>query len=327
MSTPSNNENEDEFSLIRRFFSSQKVKRADVAKGIGDDCAILTPPPHTQLAISVDTLVTGVHFYPDMPPQDIGYKALACNLSDLAAAGAEPAWVTLALTLPRADSHWLHHFSEGFFSLAEQYQLALIGGDTTRGPLSITVQVHGFIPPQEALSRTGAQVGDEIYVTGTLGDAGFALSLLSKKQIHHPSYDYFLSRLYRPTPRIQAGIALRKQASACIDISDGLATDLSHILEASQVGACLYLDKLPLSPALAQETPYQAVHCALSAGDDYELCFTLPPAHAPEVTHALSALACPVTHIGTITEKKGLSILTKEGTPFALKKKGYNHFG
>lgn len=314
----------NEFDLIKEFFLTQKVKRRDVVIGIGDDCAILTPPANQQLAISTDTLVSGVHFYPDMPAIDLGYKALAVNLSDLAAAGAEPAWATLALTLPAIDETWLHDLSQGLFTLAEQYQVALVGGDTTHGPLALTLQVQGFVPPHEVLTRAGAQPGDDIYVTGTLGDAAFALSLL-QTQTHtsHPERHYFLSRLYRPTPRIQAGIALRGIASAAIDISDGLAADLSHILTSSKVGATLFSEKIPLSAALQKEKSnthfWQYI---LATGEDYELCFTVPPTKKSQ----LAALNCPITHIGTITEAQGLIILNNAGKEIKLSQKGYDHF-
>lgn len=314
-----------EFELIRRYFQSQTYHRPDVIVPIGDDCAILAPPPHQQLAISLDTLVSGVHFFSDMPAYDLGYKALSVNLSDLAAMGAEPAWFTLALTLPAIEETWLQAFSRGLFDLAARYQLALVGGDTTHGPCSITIQVQGFVPPEQALKRQGAQPGDDIYITGSLGDAGFGLNLL-KTQQEAPNKDYFLSRLYRPTPRIEVGQALRQIASAAIDISDGLAADLFHILESSGVGATIFLDNLPLSTALRATQDEKIMDYALCAGEDYELCFTAPPEKKPLLKQALNNITCPIAHIGVITQTTGLKIVDGSGNIKSLTRRGYDHF-
>ncbi len=267
-----------EFDVIARYFSQDFPKRADVTLEIGDDAALCSMPPDMQLAIAIDTLVEGVHFPTMTRPEDIGYKALAVNLSDLAAMGATPAWMTLALTCPQVDEVWLTKFSAGLRELAKIAQISLIGGDTTSGPLTITVQVTGFVPPYAALQRRGAQPGDGIYVTGTLGDAGLGLASLQKRIVlPRPVLKFVESRLNRPTPRLHEGQALQRIANSAIDISDGLAADLGHILSASAVGASLQLENLPLSSALRDYlSPESAWNFALSAGDDYELCFTVP---------------------------------------------------
>lgn len=303
-----------EFDLIDFLTSTQTIQRQDVALGIGDDCALLDIPPSVQLALSMDTLVAGIHFKEETDAYDIGYKAAAVNFSDLAAMGAEPAWVTLALTLPEINREWLKDFSEGFFTLLKQFNVQLIGGDTTRGPLSITVQAHGFVPKGKVLKRSGAKKGDLIYVTGSLGDAGLALSLGDDAPCE------LSQRLLRPTPRIAEGKMLREIAHSAIDISDGLVADLSHILKCSGKGATLYVDSLPLSKALLAHTSYhQAQVLALSAGDDYELCFTI----APENIHALGFEA---NCIGVIEETSELRLLNRDGSSFILESLGYKHF-
>jgi thiamine-monophosphate kinase len=312
-----------EFDLIDQFFS-QKKHRSDVLLGTGDDCALLQPPPGQTLAMSMDTFISGVHFPTNTDPSDIAYKALAVNLSDLAAMGAEPAWVMLALTLPDANREWLTQFTHGFFELINRYHLQLIGGDTTRGNLSITVQVTGFIQESKALKRSGAKPGDHIYVTGTLGDAGLALQLLQTNKTPDP---YLLNRLNRPTPRIETGLALHNLASSCIDISDGLVADLKHILKASNVGAQINIADLPFSSALEQQLSLQeAWHLGLNAGDDYELCFTVPPQQEQQLTTALKNIDCAYTCIGVIEVQKDLRLLQHDGTPFALQHTGFRHF-
>jgi thiamine-monophosphate kinase len=280
------------------------------------------------LVVSTDTLVAGVHFPEDTPPSDIGYKALAVNLSDLAAMGATPAWVSLALTLPSVDESWLADFAGGFFELAARHNVQLIGGDTTRGALSITVHIQGFVPTGTALTRTGARVGDRICVTGTLGDA--ALALQSGDACHSlsaASAAYLLARLRRPTPRIDAGIALRGVATSAIDISDGLAGDLGHVLAASGVGATLEIARLPLSPALCSlEDKTQAWRLALAGGDDYELCFTVPEEAYARVARHLTSRDCVVTSIGRIESALGLRGLQPDGGLLDLEPTGYRHF-
>ncbi|MFO1454455.1 MAG: thiamine-phosphate kinase [Lysobacterales bacterium] len=307
-----------EFDLIARI-RARAALRGDVVLGIGDDCALLAPPPGMQLAVTMDTLNAGVHFPPETAPADIGWKALAVNLSDLAAMGADPAWCTLSLSLPEASEDFIDGFSDGFLSLAQQHDVALIGGDTTRGPLSISVTAHGLIEPDSALRRAGAQVGDAIWVSGTLGDAAGALRQWQQGGVMPPT---LRDRLDRPTPRVALGRALRGVASSCIDISDGLLADLSHICRASGVAAQLDARALPSSAALRQA--FDAATCLAlqaSGGDDYELCFTAPAAQR-DVLHALSqALNLPLTHIGDIVTGAGVCC---EGVDVAAA--GYQHF-
>ncbi len=307
-----------EFDLIARI-RARAALRGDVVLGIGDDCALLAPPPGMQLAVTMDTLNAGVHFPPETAPADIGWKALAVNLSDLAAMGADPAWCTLSLSLPEASEDFIDGFSDGFLSLAQQHDVALIGGDTTRGPLSISVTAHGLIEPDSALRRAGAQVGDAIWVSGTLGDAAGALR---QWQAGAPMAPALQARLDRPTPRVALGRALRGIASSAIDISDGLLADLAHVCRASGVGARLDARALPSSAALRQA--FDAATCLAlqaSGGDDYELCFTAPAAQR-DVLHALSqALNLPLTHIGDIVTGAGVCC---EGVDVAAA--GYQHF-
>ena len=307
-----------EFDLIARI-RARAALRGDVVLGIGDDCALLAPPPGMQLAVTMDTLNAGVHFPPETAPADIGWKALAVSLSDLAAMGADPAWCTLSLSLPEASEDFIDGFSDGFLSLAQQHDVALIGGDTTRGPLSISVTAHGLIEPDSALRRAGAQVGDAIWVSGTLGDAAGALRQWQQGGVMPPT---LRDRLDRPTPRVALGRALRGVASSCIDISDGLLADLSHICRASGVAAQLDAQALPSSEALRQAFD-TATRLALQAsgGDDYELCFTAPAAQR-DVIHALSqTLNLPLTHIGEIVTGTGVCCA---GVDVAAA--GYQHF-
>jgi len=314
-----------EFELIRLLSQESIKNRPDVMLGIGDDAALLNVPAGMQLVVSMDTLVHGVHFPESTTPYNIGFKSLAVNLSDMAAMGAEPAWATLSLTLPEADSDWLQEFCRGFFSLANHFGVQLIGGDTTRGPLSATVQMHGFVPEGQALRRDAARVGDLIYVTGTLGDAGIALSLLGQEQ-NEIDHCYLLERLERPSPRIATGLMLRSVAHAAIDISDGLLADLQHICQASGVGATINVDALPLSTAYKSvmvlsdlDDPFSL---PLSAGDDYELCFTVSPDNVSKLhQQENTALTC----IGTIEHEAGLRCVFKD-KEFLPSVKGYDHF-
>lgn len=319
-----------EFSLIDRYFAAHGLRRPDVALGIGDDCALLIPPVDQQLVVTMDTLVADVHFFAAADPEGLGHKALAVNLSDLAAMGAVPAWATLALTLPRADEDWLDRFCRGLFALADRYGVQLVGGDTTHGPTTvITLQAHGFISPGLALRRDGAKPGDGIYITGTPGDAGLALAAAFGKVTVAPEYrDDVRQRLERPEPRITQGLTLRGVASAAIDVSDGLAQDLGHILERSRVGARLEVDRLPLSPALTASLDRDAaIVTALASGDDYELCFTVPPERAAQLEAAAAGWECRCTGIGVITAEPGLRLIRADGSPFHLERLGYDHFG
>lgn len=315
-----------EFDLIARHFVRPN-QRPDVALGVGDDCALLAVPEGHLLAVSIDTLVAGRHFPLNTEPADIARKAVAVNLSDLAAMGATPAWMTLALTLPERDEAWLAAFSQALFAALDEQGMALVGGDTTRGPLTMSLQAHGFVPAGLALRRDGAQVGDVVVVSGTLGDAGLGLQLaLGEAQAPQPERDYLLQRLNRPTPRLALGLALRGLATAAIDISDGLAQDLGHVLAASRVGAELALEALPLSAALRAVLPDEAgQELALAAGDDYELCFTVPAGRVQELAAIAARCALPLTPIGRITNQPGLR-MSRRGAPVTLAQTGFSHF-
>jgi thiamine-monophosphate kinase len=318
---------ETEFDVIRRYFTRQPVSRKDVLAGIGDDAAVLQLPSDRELLVCIDTLVAGVHFPVVTPAAAIGHKALAVNLSDLAAMGAEPAWATLALTLPDSDPVWLAAFASGFFALAGRHGVQLIGGDTTCGPMSVTVQAHGFAPPGQALRRIGAQPGDHIYVTGTLGDAGLAL------RFPEAAAGGLRARLDYPEPRIAAGSLLRGLASAAIDISDGLLADLGHLLEGDDLGASLRVDELPRSGSfvaalqgLDSVPPGQYYELPLSSGDDYELCFTVPECFCAEVERCLGELPCGCTAIGIIEAQPGVRCYLQDGSDYQPRGAGYLHF-
>ncbi|WP_428945401.1 thiamine-phosphate kinase [Pantoea sp. FN060301] len=318
-----------EFELIARYFDRVTSSRRDVEKGIGDDCALLTLPEKQTLAISTDTLVEGVHFLRDMHPADLGYKALAVNLSDLAAMGADPAWLTLALTLPEINEPWLKAFSDSLFELLDYYNMQLIGGDTTRGPLSMTLGIHGLVPQGRALRRSGARPGDWIYVTGTLGDSAAGLALLQHQmKICDPvAHEALIKRHLRPMPRILQGQALRDLASSAIDLSDGLISDLGHILKASDCGARLNLEALPLSDVMQQHfEPQQALRWALGGGEDYELCFTVPEINRGALDVALGHYGVPFTCVGQMAPQSEGLVLMHDGAPVEIDLKGFDHF-
>jgi thiamine-monophosphate kinase len=313
-----------EFDLIQRHLTGLGVRRDDVLVDIGDDCALLQISPDRELALSIDTLVSGVHFLPEADPEGVGHKALAAGLSDLAAVGAEPAWATLALTLPKPDETWLQAFSRGFSRLAQREDVRLVGGDLTRGPLTISVQVHGLVPAGHALRRSGARSGDLVCVSGALGDAGLALKHLQRGE---PLGDYLRQRLERPTPRVALGEVLRGVATAAIDLSDGLASDLGHILTASQCGARIELDRLPLADQVAGEVAATGDwSLPLTAGDDYELCFTVPKVHLGQLKVLAAAAGCPLTQIGEIESRPGLRWMTADGHQWHTHRTGYDHF-
>lgn len=315
-----------EFTLIEKYFTRQPVARPDVALGVGDDCALLNVPQGQSLAVSIDTLVEGVHFLADTPPCDLGWRALAVNLSDLAAMGAQPAWATLALTLPRADEAWLAEFSAGFFELAQLHDVQLVGGNMARGSLNVTVQVHGFVPAAQALRRDAARAGDLIFVTGTLGDAALGLRV-ARGEFVPPRTDAveLLYRYRRPVPRIAAGLALRGVAHACIDISDGFLADLGHVLDASAVGAQVRVDQLPRSSASRHIAPDELA-LALHGGDDYELCFTVPPEHRAQVEQIFTTLDCAATCVGTVEPQRGIRCVDARGGIQDVTPRGYDHF-
>jgi len=312
-----------EFALIDRL-RARVLARGDVTLGIGDDAALLQVPPGHELAVTSDTLVAGVHFPLDTGVADLGWKALAVNLSDLAAMGAAPAWCTLALTLPAADADWLDAFLDGFLELAEQHQVQLVGGDTTRGPLSVCVTAHGLVPAGTALRRDGARAGDEIWVTGTLGDAAGALAQHLAGGACSAKLRY---RLDRPTPRVDTGLVLRGRATAAIDVSDGLLADLGHVLAASGVGARLDLGRLPTSRTLADHfDERRRWELQLGGGDDYELCFTAPPQAALGIEQALAGFDASAAVIGHVVAGHGIVCTTPDGDAYAPPARGYDHF-
>lgn len=310
----------NEFDIIRQHFR-RDIDDATVRVGVGDDAAVLQVPDGYELVVTMDTLVSGVHFAASAAPVDVGWKALAVNLSDLAAMGAEPRWVTLGLTLPQADSDWLAGFSQGFFDLAQQFNVGLIGGDLTRGPLTITVQAHGLVPAATAITRSGAQCGDLLAVSGYLGDAGYALTGTGAAG---NDTDYFRQRLHRPQPPVAAGLSVRGRVNAAIDISDGLLADSDHLLAASQLGAVIDTDRIPISPQLAAACDRQmALQLALTAGDDYELCLALAADAEDAVRAALRSVNRDLHVIGRLHEGTGVQL---EPAVDGLGRSGYAHF-
>jgi len=319
-----------EFDLIKILSERCAIARADIALGIGDDAAILSPPAGHALVAATDTLVAGVHFPMSTRAEDIGWKSLAVNLSDLAAMGATPAWALLALTLPSDDPAFVEGFAAGFAELAAQHRVALVGGDTTSGPLTITVTALGFAPPDKALRRDGARAGDLVFVTGTLGDAAAGLRCLGStplRSVSAAACDALIARLDRPSPRVAAGIVLRDSASACIDVSDGLLADFGHIAERSGVGIELAADTLPASSALLQLFD-ESARLALQAagGDDYELAFTIAPELATRVAQDLARIGCAATQIGRVVERQGVRLLDAAGAEITLSRRGWEHF-
>lgn len=311
-----------EFDLIKTYFS-RHAQGEGVALGVGDDCALLEPTPGLQLAVTTDTLVSGVHFLPDDDPRGLGHKALAVNLSDLAAMGAQPRWLFLDLTLPAIDEAWLAAFAEGLYALAERHGARLVGGDTTRGPLAFSLTAMGEVPRGQALRRAGARPGDLVCVSGVTGEAAAGLAhRLGEHLLPAQLAEQALGRLHRPEPRVGLGLALRGLATSAIDISDGLAQDLGLILAAGGVGATLELCRLPASPVLAVLPGDMAWRHQLSGGDDYELLFTLPPASVD----LIEKLPGQVTVIGRIEAEPGLRMLAPDGSTFHLAHKGHDHF-
>ena len=312
-----------EFALIDRIRARVK-KRDDVILGIGDDAALMQVPPDTLLVVATDTLNIDVHFPGDTAPGDLGWKSLAVNLSDLAAMAAQPAWCTLSLSLPHADGTWLDAFLDGFFALADRHAVALVGGDTTRGPLSICITVHGLVAEGRALRRTGARAGDDIWVSGTLGDAAAALAQWRAGGAADPGLRV---RLDRPTPRIETGLALAGIASACIDVSDGLLADLGHVCIASRVGAEIELARLPVSDSLAARFAMDARHALQAAGgDDYELCFTASPPQRAAIEAVGIATGVAVTRIGRVVAGGDVRALLPDGSQWLPPRVGYQHF-
>lgn len=315
-----------EFDLIAKYFTRATPS---AVLGVGDDCALINPTPGMELAISTDMLIAGRHFMPSDGPGTIGHKSMAVNLSDLAAMGATPRYALLSIALPKADEKFLQGFVGGLFGLAQKHNVEVIGGDTTRGGLlTINVTVIGEVPPGQALRRDAAQPGDDIWVSGTLGDAAAALAHhQGKLRLETDQAVQCFPRLFVPTPRIELGLALRGIAHACIDVSDGFAADLGHILERSQVGAEVWFDQLPLSDALnpMREIPVTQ-ECVLAGGDDYELVFTAPAAKRASIQSLGKDLNLRLTLAGRITPEHGLNILN-DGQPMTLSRTGFDHFG
>lgn len=316
-----------EFELIKHFFTKQAVKRKDVVLGIGDDCAVLSPIENQNIVVTTDTLVAGVHFPFETSPRAIGHKAVAVNLSDIAAMGAKPSWLSLAITLPNIDEVWITEFCEGVFELCEFYNVELIGGDTTQGPLSITITAQGLTPEGSYLSRSGAKSGDWLYVTGELGDAALALQQITGKvYIEEQFIDIIKNKLDYPKPRVLAGQTLREYASSAIDLSDGLIADLGHICQASNVGANIVLDALPLSTIMRDSLlADDAITLALSGGDDYELLFTVNEDNKVGMETAMSHAGTKVTCIGQLNASQTIST-TLNNKPIPINTVGFEHF-
>ncbi|MGJ8680867.1 thiamine-phosphate kinase [Paraglaciecola sp.] len=323
-----------EFNLIDHFFKTKSGQRKDVIIGIGDDAAVTHIPQGQALVTTTDTLLSGVHFLPNASPHAIAQKAVAVNLSDLAAMGAEPAWISLSLSTPEVDEDWLTEFSRGLQDQIEYYSIQLIGGDTVQGPLAITITAQGFVPYDQAITRSGAKPGDLVYVTGTLGDAGLGLAIAkneieqaTKESLTQINHDFLLKRLHYPTPRLLTGTQLRRIANACIDLSDGLISDIQHILNMSSCGATLNLENLPISPALANSVDQEtAIKYALSAGDDYELLFTVSEEQKGNLETTLASANIQVTCIGYLNGNVGNLELKLKEQPYQADIKGYQHF-
>ena len=317
----------NEFEIIQRYLSVDGSTRKDVLTGVGDDCALLKVPRGQRLAVSMDTLISGVHFLEDANAADIAHKAVAANLSDLAAAGAEPAWLTLSLSLPQFDQQWLSDFSDGLKRMVDFYGVNIVGGDTCRGPLSITIQAHGFVPENVFLKRNTASAGELICVTGDIGDAALGLKVAQGELSVQPSAaSHLLDKYLRPSPRIAAGIALRGRATAAIDISDGLLADVNHISRQSGVGALLRWERVPLSQAAQEIGDKQLLQkAALTGGDDFELCFTVNENDLEATTHALETVGTACIPVGRMTGKPGVRILHHK-EEVMLDDLGYQHF-
>ncbi len=315
-----------EGELIARYFQDLGAVRADVELGIGDDAALVRVPEHSELVLTTDALVEGVHFLPGAPPHSLGHRALAVNLSDIAAMGASPAWALLSLNLPRADEAWLREFARGFGRLAQQHGVALVGGNLSRGPLAISVQLAGLAPTGAALRRTGAASGDELWVSGSIGDAAAGLRVLRAEL--DPAAPWAASlrqRFEYPVPRVELGLALRGVASACIDLSDGLYADAQRLLHGAAPGARIEVECLPLSAALRAALGADAWRAALAGGEDYELCFSAPAARAAQVRAAGTCAGVAVTCIGCFGAGAGLALRSGD-TLMQFSPSGFDHF-
>jgi thiamine-monophosphate kinase len=313
-----------EFDVIARYFSRASA-RGDVLLGVGDDAALLTPPPGQALVAATDTLVEGRHFLPGTPAAALGHQALAVNLSDLAAMGAEPAWALLSLSLPRSDERWLGDFASGLYALAERHGVALVGGDTVAGPLVITVEVLGFVPPAEALRRSGARAGDLVIVSGAPGLSAAGLEELQAGRATFESKDARVRRFLRAEPRLALGRALRGFATAAMDVSDGLLGDLGKLARSSGVRACIDLERLPVAPELAAYSLAEQERLVLHGGDDYELLFTLPSDHFGHIAHLAETGSCSLRCIGAMVQGEGVEC-RRDGAHVDVAGKGYDHF-
>ncbi len=318
----------NEFEIIDQFLALESKNRKDVLQGVGDDCALLKVPRGQRLAVTMDTLISGVHFLEDCHAADIAHKAIAVNLSDLAAAGAEPAWITLSLSMPEFNQSWLADFHSGLKRMVEHFGIQIIGGDTCRGPLSITIQAHGFVPEQVFCRRNTAKAGELVCVTGNLGDAALGL-LVAQNKLECPSkdtMDYLLKKFQTPYPQVAAGIALRSRATAGIDISDGLLADLNHLSHASDVGILLNWERIPLSEqakSIADKT--LLMKSALSGGDDYELCFTVKEDELQATQQALETVGAQCIPIGRMSGKPGIRVMD-HGEEIQISDFGFQHF-
>lgn len=312
----------DEFSIIKQYFSTISPHRKEVILGIGDDAAGIRVPADQLLLVSTDTLVADVHFKMDWDAYDIASRAVRVNVSDIAAMGGQPVWMVLSLTLPNADQNWLERFSLGLQDQLQAYNMALVGGNLARGPLSITITIHGLVPEQHVVTRHGAQRGDRIYVSGLLGAAAQAVALLKKHSVPEP----LMQALLHPKPRVEWRNILQTYATAAIDISDGLLADLNHIATASGLGACLMLDSIPIHPWVQQYQGDHAVEFVLEGGDDYELCFTVSPANEDAMRDALASQGLTAYRIGMMESAKGLRGQKGTQAPILLETKGYQHF-
>ncbi|HWM71878.1 MAG TPA: thiamine-phosphate kinase [Steroidobacteraceae bacterium] len=316
-----------EFALIDRYFRKAGAMRADVHLGVGDDAALLQSPPGAQLVAAIDTLVEGVHFPPGSPPASIGHRVLAVNLSDLAAMGARPAWALLALTIPKIDERWLEEFTGGFAALARSHDVALVGGNTTSGPLSLTIQILGHVAKSTALLRSGGRAGDRVFVSGTPGDAAAGLAIEQAKLTASSEAERYLrKRFLYPSPRLALGDCLRSYATACIDVSDGLLGDAGKLARASGCGVELVFDDLPVSEELVIAVgERRARELALTGGEDYELCFTVPPAEIDRLRHNLPPERWGYCCIGALREAPG-SVVTSGGNVIEFSHSGHDHF-
>lgn len=319
-----------EFDLIKRYFTHPAP---GARLGVGDDAALVRAAPGMEIAVAADMLVCGTHFFADAEPGQLGHKALAVNLSDMAAMGATPRWATLALALPRAEPRWLRAFASGFMRLARQHGVDLVGGDTTRGPLNICVQIMGEVPAGQALRRDGARIGDEVWVSGQIGDAALALAALGKRiRLGPQELAAVARRLHRPAPRVALGVALRKIARSAIDISDGLCADLGHICERSGVAVTVNLEQLPVSAVLRRYLDRPAARAALLAGgDDYELCFTAAPARHRDILDVARQVGLALACVGSVQRasrgKSRVTVRSANGAIIDVPRGGFDHFG